>query len=131
MQCLVCHSKSKDTKKPSFPSGKDGLREKVSALGVVWRVYRVLAYLCLTEFVRYGQFFAAFGTASSQHASSVRGSHASTESVFIDAFTLRGLERSFHGYGCIFLIDRELRLRFKQMRSKGRKNICYTQDGRR
>jgi hypothetical protein len=56
------------------------------------------------DFVRNREFFAAFGTAGSQHLTPVGRGHSFAETVFVAAFALRGLERSFHLLLSLFLI---------------------------
>lgn len=56
----------------------------------------MLEALSLAVLVRYGQFFAAFGTARSQYTTSVRSRHPLTESMFVYSFATRRLKCPFH-----------------------------------
>lgn len=46
--------------------------------------------------VRNGEVCAAFGATTGKHFTTVGGSHAFAETVFVDSLTVRGLVCSFH-----------------------------------
>ena len=54
--------------------------------------------------VRYRQLLAALRTARSQYLATVRRSHASAETVLVDALATRGLVSSLHCHSCIVFI---------------------------
>lgn len=56
------------------------------------------------RFVRHRQFLAALRTARSQYLATVCRSHASAETVLVDALATRGLVSSLHCHSCIVFI---------------------------